>query len=262
MTTQLDRILENVQESEFDRVYWGNVYQSGFKYFFENIRDVTRYINVLSFSYGLVKDEVNPIDFIGITAVQVFIPEVYKKIRENKEVFTSISTTFEKAKPEYKQICDDIVDSADAKVKKFLLNYLEELFPNIRAFSANFFYGIGFEKSWRIDRRICSEDFFDIYFKLSVPNWEISQREITSVIDSGNDSEEFTEKLMELMEYGKILRFLAKFPDHASKIQKDNIGNIVSSILNIGDLFPDDESIFYGTPMRIHLITSASIPYY
>jgi predicted KAP-like P-loop ATPase len=256
LTNQLDMILENVQESEFNRLLWGNLYQSGFKHFFENIRDVTRYINVLRFNYELVKDEVNPADFLAITAIQVFVPEVYQKIRENKEVFTSISTTFDKAKPEYKQICDEIVSSVDPKVKKFLLNYLEVLFPNINAFYGGFFHDISFKKSWRIDRRVCSEDFFDVYFKLSIPNWEISQSEMKLLIEYGNNREKFTNKLVELMESGKILRFLAIFPDHASKIKQDNIENIVSSILDIGDLFPDDESIFYGTPMRINIIIS------
>ncbi|AKB57675.1 Phage T7 exclusion protein [Methanosarcina barkeri 227] len=259
LTIQLDKLLENIPESEFDRVYWGNVYQSGFKHFFENIRDVTRYINVLRFNYELVKDEVNPIDFIAITAVQVFIPEVYRKISENKEVFTRIATTSDRNKQEHKQICDEIIGSADSKFQKFLLGYLEILFPNLNTIYGAIFYDRSFERSWRVDRRICSEDVFDVYFKFSISDGEISQREIKSIIYSGNDSEKFSEKLLELIKNGKILRFLAIFPDHAREIQESNIVNIISSVLDIGDLFPSDNTILYGTPLRIHIITNSLI---
>lgn len=259
LTIQLDMLLENIPESEFDRVYWGNVYQSGFKHFFENIRDVTRYINVLRFNYELVKDEVNPIDFFAITAVQVFIPEVYRKISENKDVFTRIATTSDRTKPEHKQICDEIIGSADSKFQKFLLGYLEILFPNLNTIYGTIFYDRSFERSWRVDRRICSEDVFDVYFKFSISDGEISQQEIKSIIYSGNDSEKFSEKLIELIKNGKILRFLAIFPDYARGIQEGNIVNIVPSILDVGDLFPNDNTILYGTPLRIHIITNSLI---
>lgn len=260
LTTQLDILIGGIPESEFDRVHWGNVYQSGFKYFFENVRDITRYINVLRFSYELVKDEVNVIDFIAITAVQVFIPDVYQKIRENKEIFTGLSTIGRRANPpEYKQICDDMIGSNDQKVQAFLLNYLEILFPNLKSIYRSISYGGDFEKSWRVNRRICSADFFDVYFKFSLPNGEISQGEIKSIISSCNDREKFSDKLLELREHGKILRFLDIFLDHTNKIQKENIGNIVSSIMDIGDLFPDDDSFLWGTPMRIHVLIKSLI---
>jgi len=34
-----------------------------------------------------VKDEVNIVDNLAITAIQVFMPEVYYEIRDNKEAF-------------------------------------------------------------------------------------------------------------------------------------------------------------------------------
>jgi len=35
----------------------------------------------------LVEDEVNIVDYLAITAIRVFVPEVYYEIRNNKEVF-------------------------------------------------------------------------------------------------------------------------------------------------------------------------------
>ncbi|KKH15830.1 KAP family P-loop NTPase fold protein [Methanosarcina mazei] len=257
---RLKKLIEDIPENKFDRVYWGNIYQSGFKYFFENIRDVTRYINVLNFNYELVKDEVNLVDLIAISAVQVFIPEVYQKIRDNKEIFTLTSTKKGMVNlEEYQQVCNDIINSVNEKNQKFLHNYLKILFPGISTIYENVSYDRSFERSWRINRNICSEDVFDVYFKFSLPNGEISQREIESIIEYSNDTKKIFNKLLELIEYGKILSFLDRFPDHANMIKKENIGSIVSCILDVGDLFPDDESVFYGTPMKTHLLTNSLI---
>jgi predicted KAP-like P-loop ATPase len=44
---KLDEIIE---DADFDKNYWGNIYHSGFKNFFSNIRDVVRYINIFQFN--------------------------------------------------------------------------------------------------------------------------------------------------------------------------------------------------------------------
>ena len=77
---KLDELIKDIPENRWDQTYWGNVYHSGLKYLFHTIRDVNRYLNTLSFGFSLVKDEVNPIDFIAITAIQVFIPGLYKNL--------------------------------------------------------------------------------------------------------------------------------------------------------------------------------------
>ena len=91
--SQLDSLIKDIPEEKWDQIYWGNIYHSGLKYFFHNIRDVTRYINSLRFSFQTVKDEVNVIDFLSVTGIQVFIPEVYYGIRDNKDIFTGLLGT-------------------------------------------------------------------------------------------------------------------------------------------------------------------------
>ena len=109
---QLDELIKDIHVNKWDQTYLGNTYHSGFKYFFRNIRDVTRYINSLRFSFEMVKDDVNPMDFFAITAIQVFTPEVYYGIRDNKDIFSGVpdsgygdNTSREQAKKR----CDGII---------------------------------------------------------------------------------------------------------------------------------------------------------
>ncbi|MGO9014023.1 MAG: P-loop NTPase fold protein [Dissulfurispiraceae bacterium] len=116
LLSQLDTLIKNIPESRWDQTYWGNIYHSGLRHFFENIRDVTRYINSLRFSLEIVKDVVNPIDLLAITGLQVFIPDIYYGIRDNKDIFTgSVDSSYDSrdsAKEQARKRCDEILSRA------------------------------------------------------------------------------------------------------------------------------------------------------
>ncbi len=109
---ELTKLTKDVPESKWDQGYWLDIYSSGFKDFFRNIRDVTRYLNTLRFSLEMVKNEVNVADFLAITAIQVFVPEVYYGIRDNKTLFTGVYPILSYAetdiiKEQDKKLCDE-----------------------------------------------------------------------------------------------------------------------------------------------------------
>ena len=135
---------------------------------FHNIRDVNRYLNTLSFGFSLVKDEVNPIDFIAVTAVQVFIPDLYKSIKENKDLFSGIRDTYqrsEEARKEEETQIEAILEQVDEIPRDVLTDFLQRLFPRME----NVGHSYSFLESWRKQGRICSPDIFDTYFKLFIP---------------------------------------------------------------------------------------------
>lgn len=77
-----------IEDTRFDERIWGNVYFNGLRFFFNNIRHVNRYINVFKVNYPLIKDNINLINFLAITCIQVFVPNIYDEIRDNKDFFT------------------------------------------------------------------------------------------------------------------------------------------------------------------------------
>lgn len=88
MLEEINRALSGY-EGLFDNHRWADIYQSGFRYFFTNLRDVKRFINGFSFNFLLVSSEVNVGDFMAIEALRVFAPNVYQGIAQNKHLFTS-----------------------------------------------------------------------------------------------------------------------------------------------------------------------------
>ena len=100
----------------------------------------------------------------------------------------------------------------------------------------------------------CSPDIFDIFFRLSLPKGEISQREIETILSLGNNPDLFSEALLKLNEDGRIIRFLERLEDYTqSDIPEENIEPIITVLMDIGDLFPEGDSGFFriDTPMRL-----------
>lgn len=254
--SQLDKLIKGIPENKWDQTYWGNIYHSGLKYFFRNIRDVTRYINSLRFSFEMVKYEVNAIDFLAIIGIQVFIPDVYYGIRDNKDIFSGAYSDYgrsEATKEQAKKRCDEIINRVNKPTQEILKDFLKRLFPKLESIYGNTSYGDAWVKNWRRDGRICSPDIFDIFFRLSLPKEEISQKEIETILLLGNNPDIFAEALLKLNEDGKIIRFLERLEDYTSDIPEENIEPIITVLMDIGDLLPEGDSGFFttDTPMRI-----------
>jgi len=258
LLSQLDKLIKDIPEEKWDKTYWGNIYHSGLKYFFRTIRDVTRYINSLRFSFKMVKGEVNPIDFLAITAIQVFIPEIYYKIRDNKDIFTRVSDygygRSDAWKEQVKKLCDEIIKRTNKLPPEVLTDFLKWLFPKLESIYGNTNYGSDWLDNWRKNSRICSPDIFDTFFRFSIPKEEISQKEIETILSLGNNPDAFAEALLKLNKDGKITRFLERLEDYTrSEIPEENIEPIITVLMDIGDLFPEGDSGFLSidNPMKI-----------
>ncbi|MFQ3676132.1 MAG: P-loop NTPase fold protein [Endomicrobiia bacterium] len=256
--SQLDELIKDIPERRWDSTYWGNVFYSGIRVVFNTIRDVTRYLNILRFSFPMVKEEVNPIDFIAITSFQVFLPELYYAIRDNKDLFTGVSSDFgrrsEKVIEEEKKQCNEILNLVPDNIKENIKELLTRLFPKLKSIWENTNYSSGWFETWRKDCRICSPDVFDTYFRLAIPKGEISQREIQTILSSANNPNSFAEALLNLNKDGRIIRFLERLEDYTRDyIPEENIETIISVLMDIGDMFPEGDNGFFSidTPKKI-----------
>ena len=257
--SKLDELIKDLPQGKWNQNYWMNIYNSGLKYFFGNVRDVTRYINSLRFSFEIVKGEVNTIDFFAITGVQVFFPEVYYGIRDNKDIFAG---TFDSShgrndnvKEQAKKRCDEIIGRVNESQQEVMKDFLKILFPKLEDVYGYSHFGNDWMYNWRRDCRICSPDIFNIFFRFSLPKGEISQKEIETILSLGNNANSFAEALLKLSEdKRRIIRFLERLEDYTqSDIPEENIEPIITALMDIGDLFPEGDSGFFGidTPMRI-----------
>lgn len=255
---QLDELIKDLPEVMWDHTHWGNVYQGGLRFFFTTVRDVTRYINSLRFSFAMVKDELNPVDFFAVTALQVFEPAVYERVRENPDLFAGVLNAGHQSRDvelqQAKVRCDEVISRSVILSKEKLRELLTELFPKLESIYNNMGYGSDFLAGWRKNRRICSPDKFEIFFRLSIPSGEISEREIETTITLASSESAFSEKLLELNETGRVLRFLERMGDYTEEaISPEHIPAVITVLMDLGDLFPEGQGGIFerDTSMKV-----------
>lgn len=256
---ELDRILSVLPESaqkyfEQDDPYWVNVYHSGFKDFFKNIRDVKRFASSLEFNISqMYQDEVmevNPIDFIAIEAIRVFVPDFYSFMRDKNTLFTSTDRNNGSSRDNNlrKEEIEEALSKLPNGTKESVLELLKRLFPQIDGIFQYGYSAHGHE--WQSilsnNLRVCATNNFDSYFTL-IPGGdekELSQFEIEEILNKTNSLEDLEKIIREYIEKNKIRKVLQRiqdFTDDQNRISQDDVKNVVKTLFNISDDLPEEK---------------------
>ncbi len=259
---RLSEVVAMVPEDAWNNEYWADIYFSSLRYFFSNCRDITRYTNTLGFGYSRLRDVVNPIDYFALTAIEVFLPNVYAGIRDNKDLFTDLLDNVylpDKMQIEKEKIrCDEILSRDPEFSHEVLLDLLIRLFPRLRNIYQPEIRSYHSSSIARKAKRLCCPDLFDVYFRLSMISGNMPLSEFKTILTMAQDPEQFDQALSRLNQDGRIIKFLDLFAHKTiKKISKDHIPAIVSALIDNGDLFPANNGsgpLSLETPMRIHRI--------
>ncbi len=197
---QIDEVLTGTPEGLWDAVEWGNLYWGSIDLFIQTSRDVKRFINVLRPTYAIVKGEVNPVDFIGVQALRLFVPEMYSFVISNKDVLTGVENSgLAEERPESRRkFFDSFLEGASGDRRKAIMDTMTRLFPRWAWAYGGSTYGAEWLSIWRKKLRICSPDVCDRYFLLSLPPGDLSSMEMQALLSLGSDPNAFAKELLRL----------------------------------------------------------------
>ncbi|MBD2770549.1 KAP family NTPase [Iningainema tapete] len=262
---KLNSVLADTPKELFEPTYWGNVYFQGIDHFITNLRDMVRLTNTLTAIYPVVKGEVNPVDFIAIESLRVFCPMVYDIIRKNKNAFVGEeNSSLDELQNMHNSWLALLPEQDKEPVKKLLMN----LFPKLEFVWANSSYKKSQESRWCRQLRVCCDEIFPIYFRLTLSESKLSDNEIQAILASANDAKAFGEKLIELANQirpdgtTQVRAFLERLENFTEKeIPPQSIPSIVTALFDVGEqlLRPEDEptTMFdFGNEIRISRIVS------
>lgn len=175
---KLDSILQ-MEDDDFDELHWSKTYYSGIDPLIENLRDINRIINAFSLKYALVKDDVNFVDLLGITVLQIYAKDVFDILPNQVEFLTSSYYSIDSFRSKetdksiesiLKYIPEDRSDTIEA--------LLVELFPIINRLSNKFGGYYSANDTNVVLKRISDKLYFDNYFKLSLITSTVSSSEV------------------------------------------------------------------------------------
>ena len=169
-------IIINIPDEEYDNSYFSEIYYNGLAENFENLRDIERYMNVFSLGINLAREELNINDYIVITLIKVFEPDLYEYIKNNKEYFsgTKFDEFLNKDKKEILTELERIYEKLKKLEKRKIKRLMEVVFPKLEVTT----YDEGFIDIWGKTRRIATPVYFESYFRLDFPEDEIKKVEL------------------------------------------------------------------------------------
>jgi predicted KAP-like P-loop ATPase len=259
----LDRILETENlVKRFDQNRWANIYFSGMRTYFKTIRDVHRYLSTLSFYAGLFKNkessEVNPVDLMVIEVLRLFEQKVYSELPTLKRYLTGEdghgSFGYSRNSDEVKKLIESVIAQAPLETRKTVQELIKQLFPTVEWALGGSSYSPEFTEQWYRELRICHPNVFDRYFQLSIPEGELSQSEIDTILSACGNREQFVKELKRLNENGMLGVALNRLEAYKQEIDLSMALSFTTAIFDIGDELPENQLGFVSTGYDMHAI--------
>ena len=181
--SDLDKIFINklntsidIPDEEYDNEYFSKIYYNGLAESFENLRDIERYMNVFNLGINLAIEELNINDYIVLTLIKVFEPNLYEYIKNNKDYFsgTKFNEFLNKDKKEILGELEEIYKNLKKFEKRKIKRLMEVIFPKLEVTT----YDEGFIDVWGKALRIATPVYFESYFRLDFPEDEIKKVEL------------------------------------------------------------------------------------
>ncbi|MEK4521158.1 P-loop NTPase fold protein [Psychrobacillus sp. FSL W7-1493] len=243
LNSMIDKLPEQSKQHFTDfQSYWSNIFNSGIKIFFKDIRNVKRFLNSLEFNISQLNNngvmEINVIDFIAIESFRLFEPKLYKYISENKELFTQISSSYNRQNDIVrKSNLESAFDLIENNEKESVIELLIELFPPIKGVLKNNHYGFDWIAEWNSQLRICTALHFDSYF-VYIPKGsssEISQYELEDVFETIKSGEDLSLLFEEYNKKNKLKSLISLLEPYSKteKFPHVSLEHILLSLFNL-----------------------------
>lgn len=217
-------IFEHSSIETFESTYWSNVFNNCISPFIENIRDVNRVINSFEFKYGIMSEEINCIDLLALTTLQVCAPEIYNWILNNSSSLTGSSASagaisHTEQKENYKNYLERFNQIYQIN-PRLMMKVLQVLFPKFCWTTGG--YGINHESDNELRRKqkLASSDKIGRYFNLSLEEIIIDKKQIEKTIYD-YDSEQLKDYFDGLMQSENLYKYLREFIAFVPDIPQD-----------------------------------------
>lgn len=261
LSAKLDSVMVG-KKGKFDAGHWQNIYHSGLDQLFTVPRHLVRLTNALSVTYPPVAGEVNPVDFIAIECLRVFLPSVYEVIRSSPDEFVGYKAPEQHQKQQAQTFHNAWLNKVPESQRPGIKDMMERLFPRLESVWSNMHYGGDSLKEWRKAVRVCAGgDIFTAYFRLALPPGAVTQADIDAMLAAANDMQQVAQQLKAAAVHktptgiSKARGLLERLPDHIDELT-GNAANVMKALLRVGDdlLLPGDTvpgSFDFGNESRV-----------
>jgi predicted KAP-like P-loop ATPase len=205
-------------------------------------RDLIRLTNALAVTWPAVGPEVDRADFIGIEALRLFRPVVYRSLRSSNSWICGTNDPYGQPARNLQTEMDALLlRGVDAEELGQLRRALMRLFPRLESVWNNLSYGGDSAGQWTRDRLVCSTEHFESYFRFSIGDDVIPIDEINTLVARASDEafvkQAFRDALGITRRDGKTkaMLLLDELNLHAEDVSDKDVTPLLTAIFELGD---------------------------
>lgn len=162
---ELDRAMGSIEgKGPFDAELWTDVFLEIVRPLVRNMRDVRRYVSAARGVVESVGKQVALCDVLGLEAVRIFLPEVFRKLHGCAGPLTITSDEGRGDEAELKRQVEALVQAGDMH-RDVVHSLIERLFPAAGRHIGFSGYGAGFKSEWLRARRVAHEHVLGFYLE-------------------------------------------------------------------------------------------------
>lgn len=221
-------ITDKKVEIHIDDDRWSKIYTLCVDNYINSIRDVNRVLNTFNFNYNAVYQEVDFVDMLTITLLQVIKPDVYKWIFKNKNILCSRNYDLFNSEVETRKQFKDSQKAILSKIDvhpDIIIEMLEVLFP-IYSDKCSEYKHVDSSNNLLRRGNIGHETTFDLYFELNVDDRSFRANDIASIINK-YDIKELTNIFDKVNNDNSIIDLLDTLRSYINDIPYERLGLLV-----------------------------------
>ena len=229
-----------------NEAYWQRIFMSCVQPYITNLRVVNRVGNLLQFKLAFLFQEVNFVDMVALTTIEIVFPKIYEWIKENKSVLTGEwqfesmlfdrdkieETIYHTSSNEVQKVLEESGFAADVENVDRLCYGIKTIFPN---WSHNSVPKYALEEL-RTENRIAHPDKFNRYFNLDVNDIALLQCDIEAAVNL-MDKQELGAYMQRIDREGKIDELFSEIEARRNDISVERAKILIYALLQNGEQF-------------------------
>jgi hypothetical protein len=181
--------------------------------FFQDIRDVRRYLNAVPVTLRVLCSEVALVDALALETLRIVAPAAYAKLLALVPTLTDDeSANWGSSREAEEQEQLDALVAAAAPHQESIRQMLQRLFPRIGRYVGGTSV-IGSVQDYRRNRRVAHPEVLRVYIRRTLPEGATPSALVQEAYESLSDREQFTE-LLESLESAQLGDLLGRLEDY------------------------------------------------
>lgn len=228
---ELNKVLNDVPESDFDQDRWADVYFEVVEPNIMTIRDIKRYALSTNITLRALGSDVDIVDVLALEAIRIFKPNLYTKFKQSANALTEKTNAGWEDDKTNKEIINSLVKSDDSE---YVENVIKKIFPAAEKYISGTNYGHSYSAKWRRKGRVAYEDNLRTYFEHYPNEGSKAMKTAASAYDLMHDLKRFR-KFVSDIDQNELENFVRSLEVYEDEYKKEQV--IPASVVLMNNIY-------------------------